>query len=257
MELAVVAAVRFHDDAPDAELAEPDAVGAAADAGVGEAALERGSIDEDVDPVVADVGLGGRCHVLLGIPSTGLGNPRGTSTFGMRASAPTSVQVSWELLRRAIQLRNGARLPLGKTVRPAARQQAGRSLLSQSPPVSEHPAAPRSLSAQHKKLDEVFAAVLAVLNCRIGGSRRPLSQAGSRPGGGFSTRPRKYFRKARARISLHRGQPRRILHFSQEAGHRRERCPHAARPSGHGLTERLRTDRPTLDRHALTTASEA
>ncbi len=84
MEFAVVAAGRFHGDAPGTELAEPVAQGAAAVAGVGEAALECAGIDEDVEPVLADVdagdGLGGswwgRCHALLGILSTGQGDSR-------------------------------------------------------------------------------------------------------------------------------------------------------------------------------------
>ena len=63
MQFAMVVAGRFHDDARDAELAEPVAEDATAVAGVSEAALERGGIDEDVQPVLADVdaddGLGG------------------------------------------------------------------------------------------------------------------------------------------------------------------------------------------------------
>ena len=119
MEFAVVAAGRFQGDPPGIELAEPVAEGLVALVRVGEAALARGWIDEDVEPSLADVDAGdrlgrrcrGRCHALIGILSSGQGDSREPLLFEMRARAPTSVQVLRELLRRAIQLPNGAKTP--------------------------------------------------------------------------------------------------------------------------------------------------
>ena len=178
MEFAVVAAGRFHGDAPGTELAEPVAQGAAPFGGVGKAALELAGIDEDVEPVLADVNTGdgvggrwwGRCHGLLGILSTGQGDSReplllecGSGPLlpfrscgnccGGRSSLNTVPSTQWQTRSSPPQ---------------------GGEILAQ--PVSEHPAAPRSLSVQHK---ESVARAQAASSCKLHGHQADCGMTGN------------------------------------------------------------------------------
>ena len=109
---------------------------------VGEAALARGWIDEDVEPVLADVDasdrLGrrcrGRCHALIGILSSGQGDSREPLLLKCGPEPQLPFRSCGNCCGGRSSCPTVPKHPVTKTIRPAARCRAWPGPAAASPP---------------------------------------------------------------------------------------------------------------------------